>query len=122
LGGRGREAEIVKLTAEQLGRRVREEWIASEPIPNPHGLRLDRNLLSPPVRRQFKNSLFQRDAQEPFRSTEHLDLWMVVDEDPGVDGGYLIVYDDGRDQYGLAVKSGIFLGYYGSLAETIAGM
>jgi hypothetical protein len=110
------------LNAAELEQRVRKEWIPAERAANPHGLQFERNLLSPPCRKRFKNSFFQRDAKEPFRAIEQLDLWIVGDERPGLEEGYLIVFDEKRDEYGLAVKSGVFLGYYGTLAETIAGM
>jgi hypothetical protein len=110
------------MNAAELEQRVRKDWSVREHTPNLHGLQLERNIVSPPCRKQFKNSFFQRDAKEPFRVIEHIDLWIVADETPGREGGYLIVFDERRDEYGVALKSGLFLGYYGSLAETIAGM
>jgi hypothetical protein len=104
-----------------LVQKVRAEWQAAERGFNPHGL-TDANLVTPPQRKQFRNSFFAPDAAEPFRRTPTLDLWIVVDETPGGDGGYLMVFDEERETYGLAVKPDLFLGYYGTLAETIVGM
>jgi len=79
-------------------------------------------MVVPAYRKPFRNSFFQPEAPEPWRRKETLDLWVVVDDgaDPG--NGYLIVFDEERNEYGMAVKPGVFLGYCGTLAETIAGM
>jgi hypothetical protein len=101
--------------------KVRADRQAAEGSVNPHML-TDAHMVLPPQRRQFRNSFFRPDAAEPFRKRLTLDLWIVADETPGADGGYLIVFDEERQTYGLAVKPDVFLGYYGTLAETIAGM
>ena len=79
-------------------------------------------MVLPPQRRSLRNSFFRPNAVEPFRQRPTLDLWIVADETPDADDGYLIVFDEERETYGLAVKPDLFLGYYGTLAETIAGM
>jgi hypothetical protein len=44
----------------------------------------------------------------------------LADDGSGGEGGYLVVFDEDRVQYGLAT-SGVFLNYDRSLVETIMG-
>jgi hypothetical protein len=111
-----------RMDASQVEQRTRVEWPTGENAPNPHGLTLDRNLVTPPRRKLFRNSFFQPEASEPWRRKEILDLWVVVDECVDLGDGYLIVFDEERLEYGLAVEPDLFLNYCRSLAETIAGM
>jgi hypothetical protein len=111
------------MSATEVERQVRDEWRDAEGGFNPHGLRVDRNLVSPPRLMTLRNSFFERDSAVPFRRRATLRMWVVIDEAPGSDNdGYLIVFDDEQNTYGLAAKPDVFLGYYGTLSATIAGM
>jgi hypothetical protein len=108
--------------AHRIELRVRVEWQTADHAFNPHGLSLARNLVSPPRRKPFRNAFFRRDGTEVSRETQTLDLWVVADERLDAGKGYLIVFDEEEDKYGLALEPDEFLGYYGSLADTIAAM
>src|SRR5688572_5933028 len=52
-------------------------------------------------------------------------LWLVLTERRGDDVGYLVVYSEERDMFGLAMYSAgnpVFLGFHGSFTETLSGM
>lgn len=54
-------------------------------------------------------------------------LWIVLDEVPNTDKGYLVVYCPRRQMYGLALKRSskrrpALVGFYGSLKDTLEGM
>ena len=54
-----------------------------------------------------------------------IQLWIVLREPPETKGGYLVVFDEARGTFGLAVERGllpVFLGWYGSFTETLTGM
>ena len=56
--------------------------------------------------------------------------WLVLDEQPGdFQKGYLVVYDDREDMFGLATKTtmeseetGYLVGLYGSFIDTLDNM
>ena len=83
---------------------------------NPHGVDL-RTCLVTPERRRFV------DASD---DSQTLELWLVLEEHPQTRGGYKIVFDDSRKQYGLAVTDqhsrDVFIGYYGTFLETLDAM
>jgi hypothetical protein len=107
------------MDAVDIERRVREEWEAARPAFEAHGI--VPNLVAPPYLKKFRNSFFQLGASEPFRRIEFLSLWVVADDGSGGEGGFLIVFDEERLQYGLAT-SGVFLNYDRSLVDTIMGI
>ena len=54
-----------------------------------------------------------------------IELWLVLRERPDTHGGYIIVCDESRSAFGLAVdgkENPAFIGLYGSFTETLAGM
>ena len=55
------------------------------------------------------------------------ELWLVLEEDPTTRGGYKIVYDDVRKEFGLATADisdpiDFYLGPYGSFFKTLDAM
>jgi hypothetical protein len=54
-----------------------------------------------------------------------LRLWIVLDTRPRAHDGYLIVFDEQKRIFGLALWAGetpVFVGYHGSFLDTLAGM
>ena len=107
---------------DRVQRRIAEEVAACADFSGWEGAAprdLAAHLVSPP-------------RQEPFTSElgaarDRSMLWLAVDECPGKDEGYLVVYDASRDEFGLAVKArggedGSLVGWYGSLREALEGM
>src|SRR4051812_15495644 len=90
--------------SEIIGREVAERWDDAFP----HGITLRRCLVSPPRIGRFV---------DPEDSPEAFELWIVLEERPETHDGYQIVFD-GRD-FGLASSGNVFLGYYGTLLETL---
>lgn len=81
--------------------------------------------IRPQLVKPARHSFFIRDSDEtrPF--------WIVYDEDTSIHdsgGGYVIVYDDDRGEFGLGMKTlkearpYTFLNYYGTFVETLTSM
>jgi hypothetical protein len=94
--------------------------IANDLAENPHFFNAHevdlQACLVPPTRLTFENS---------FREGELLTLWLVLREDPAKQEGYLVVFDESQNRFGLAVHGAqrpVFIGYYGSFTETLSGM
>ncbi len=92
------------------------------PFDNAHGItldNLDQHLVIPPIVRRFENAGVP--GGDPF-----VDAWIVLDECPASDdAGYVVVFYPPQLMYGLAIKSTptpVFLGCYGSLADTLTSM
>jgi hypothetical protein len=83
---------------------------------NAHGVDLLTCLL-PPERRKFF---------DPMDDSNTFDLWLVLEEQPKTHGGYKIVFDEQRREFGRAISDQhgreIFLGFYGTFMETLDGM
>jgi hypothetical protein len=80
---------------------------------------------------QLESRLVRPPRQQPFTSDfdsrAAATLWLVLDECPGLETGYLVVYDAARDEFGLAGKgaggdAGVVVGWYGSLCDTLEAM
>ena len=103
-------AEVLAILKSEVGDQwQRGDW--------PHGVELDRCVLNPPEMHRFV---------EATSSTEELDLWVVLEEDPINRRGYRIVLDPESRQFGLATKGNdgkqLFLGLYGGFVETLESM
>ena len=60
-------------------------------------------------------------------TTDVVPLWVVLDEAPGTSEGYLIMFEDTRGDFGLALKPqgsnpGVMIGFYGTLKDALQGM
>ena len=63
--------------------------------------------------------------EDSFEEGETLDLWLVLEERPGTSLGQKIVYDENEKEFGLASEEDgklVFLGYNGTLVETLESM
>lgn len=95
---------------------IHKGWDADDPLANPHGIDLARCLLSRPVCRTYLDS---------FNDNRPMEMWLVLEEDPDGHGAYEVVFDEARREFGLATSGKhrpVFIGYYGSFRETLAGM
>ena len=53
------------------------------------------------------------------------DLWLVFEEGPNPGEGYMVVYDDGLNEFGLVVHGDtdlVVIGIYGGFVETLNSM
>jgi hypothetical protein len=100
--------EVTKIVEHEIG----GDWSHS----NAHGVDL-RTCLLRPERHTFS---------DPFDDTKSFDLWLVLEEHPQTRGGYKIVFDEQRREFGLATRDqhgrDVFLGFYGTFMETFDGM
>jgi hypothetical protein len=100
-------SEILKIIADEL--------TANPNFANSHGVDL-KGCAAAPTRLR---------CQDSFRDGALIDLWLVLEECPGRSEGYLVVFDEERLEFGLAVhgkEHPVFIGYYGSFTETLSGM
>lgn len=85
---------------------------------NTHGVDL-RACLVQPRRVSCRNTFPKLNGGKP------LTLWIVLEETPGLQAGYLIVYDDRKGEFGLADWDGdtpVFWGYHGTFLSALQGM
>jgi len=98
--------------SEIVEREIADDWSRS----NAHGVDLKKCLIQPPEKSFYLDSF----TKQP------VELWLVLDEIPGTQDGYTIVYGEERKMFGLAIKSvegeQTFLGYYGTFLETLECM
>jgi hypothetical protein len=95
---RSAERELSKLIADDLA--------ANPDFSNSHRIDIGASLAAP-TRLTCEDSL---------RDNASLDLSLVLEECPGGKHGYLVVFDEERCQFGLAVpgkRDPVFIGYYG---------
>ena len=111
-----------EMDAAALERDFDRDLAHASPLDNAHGITLEniaQHRMLPPRLTRFEN------AGGPSGPSE-IDAWIVLDECPNSDSaGYLVVFDPSARMYGLAVKSdrvSIFIGFYGSLVETLNAM
>jgi hypothetical protein len=100
-------SEILKIIADDL--------TANPNFTNSHGVDPNRCAVAPSRLR----------CEDSFRDGALTDLWLVLEECPGRRDGYLVVFDEERLEFGLAVygkEQPVFIGYYGSFTETLSGM
>jgi hypothetical protein len=108
----------VNATKESIVAAIQDELSAGE-IDNAHGITqatIRAHLVEPSL--------------ETFRclsdETPELELWVVLEEDPGDIRGYLVTYDPENASFGLAVRSadgeGLYIGAYGSFIKAVNSM
>src|SRR5262245_14295045 len=103
-------AEVRRIVEAEIG----EDWSRT----NLHKTDLRRCLIEPRKHR-CRNTFPKMDEGRP------LDLWIVLEEFPREKRGYLIVFDDQTQRFGLAdwEESGpVFLGFHGTFINTLEGM
>jgi hypothetical protein len=113
---------MARFRVERVQRMVEDDFCSHADFENPwHGIEPEDVLdgfLRPPRSMRF------------IRLTEvgFVWLWAVFDERPGEPGGYLVVFDPRRGEYGLATKPhgrryGRFLGFFGTrICDVIRAM
>lgn len=110
----------MKTEIERVRDRIGEELAACGDLSPERRLEpFEARLVKPPRQETFTSDF----DSSPSGSA----LWLVLDECPGQNSGYLVVYDASRDEFGLAGKSaggdaGKVLGWYGSLHDTLEAM
>ena len=105
------EQMIIKKIQDELDSNKQEKNLILRNFPN--------SLLTNPLRKDFYNDW----------SKKLEDYWIVFDEMPNDSKeGYLIIYDESTDEFGLAMKTsmisdkGIFIGLHGSFIDTLIDM
>lgn len=103
------------MNAETITEIIAADLAANPGFFNSHNVDVRTSLVIP-TRLRCENS---------FREGEFLDLWLVLREHPAEESGYLIVFDETANEFGLAVYGAerrVFIGYYGSFTETLSAM
>ena len=104
------------MMASDISKIINSEIKSAGPDINSHGLDLNRCLVGP-VKKTYEDS---------FHQGKTLELWLVLEEDPDNKSGYKIVFDEGSNRFGLAIrgdgKFDTFIGFHGSFTETLKGM
>ena len=105
--------EVKEIIEKEIaGRRVASNW---------HDVDV-RACLVEPRKISAQNTFPHPGRPEP----KTLDLWLVLEELPGENDGYLILFDQDLHEFGLGIwgKGGgiVFIGYYGSFLSTLQGM
>jgi hypothetical protein len=113
---------MARFRVERVQRMVEDDFCSHTSFENPwHGIGPEDVLdgfLRPP-----RSMRFSRLTEVGF-----VWLWAVFDERPGEPGGYLVVFDPRRGEYGLATKPhgrryGRFLGFFGTrIGDVIRAM
>lgn len=110
------------MDAESIAKMLNRDLSTGDPFDNAHSITpetIDEHVVRPPIEQRFENAGIP--SGDPF-----VDAWIVLDECPETgDSGYLVVFYPPSSMYGLAMKASpnpIFLGCYGSLAETLTSM
>ncbi len=121
-GNNGFTMTARNMTPEALSKIIEAEISGDWTLSNAHDVDLEKCLI-PPERRVFADSMGE--------DADMVTLWVVLQEDPEHNSGYMIVYGEAEKMFGLATilidesgggKTPTFLGYYGSFLETLDGM
>ena len=108
--------DVSKLIAQEIA-SVGADWHSRREY-NPHGLDLSRSLIKP-ERVTCKNTFPE------FRGGKPFEAWLVLEERPDSEDGYLILFDEEVGKFGLAdgpKREPVFLGWHGSFLNTVRGM
>jgi hypothetical protein len=103
-------AEITAVVRAEIG----DDWDRE----NPHNVDLRRCLVTP-------RKVSCRNTFPQLEGGRALDMWIVLEETPGENEGYLIVFDEQKRKFGLAdwdEDTPVFLGYHGTFLDTLDGM
>jgi hypothetical protein len=100
------------MTPQELKTLIRSEIQRRHNAPIIDELELDRCLVEPRKRKSRKVGSGGRS----------IELWIVLEEDPRNHRGYMIVYDEMRDAFGLAMETArgfFYLREYGSFLDAL---
>ncbi len=106
------------MTAQEVRAIVQAEIGSDWSRSNSHGVDL-RSCLVQPRKVVCQNTFPQLNKGKP------LELWIVLEEEPGSKECYFIVFDERKYSFGLAYGSPdkpAFNGYYGTFLAALAGM
>lgn len=103
------------MTASQIREVIQAEIDGDWDRTNAHGVDLGDSLTEP-YKRTFRGEWGEA----------RFELWVVLEEHPEEEEGYLIVYDEDADTFGLAVHENedhpTYIGRYGDFMEAFTGM
>jgi hypothetical protein len=113
--------KVDPMTSQEIFEIVMNEINAGWSLANAQGLNINKCLLSQPVKMQFMEYSAKMD------NPRCVELWLVLQENPDGKTGCMIVFNEQRNRFGLAIsdapdKPAIILGYYGSFLDTLLGM
>ncbi len=103
------------MTPEQVASIIKSELDGKHSVPNWHGVSLEKCLVNPVL----------TDLEDSFNDGNVVSMWLVLEERPDEKDGYKVVYDPVENEFGLATPGKnipVFISYYGSFIETLAGM
>ena len=106
------------MTSAEVRAIVESELAGDWSQSNSHGVDLKRCIVEP-------RKVVCRNTFPMLKGGRSLHLWIVLEETPGKNDGYLIVFDDPQGKFGPAVwdgKTAVFLGFHGSFVKTLQGM
>jgi hypothetical protein len=106
------------MNSDELRRIVEAEIGGDWSYSNAHGVNL-RECVVRPRKVACRNTFPKLQGSAP------LELRIVLEETPGSNDGYLIVFDEQRRTFGLADWDGdvpVFLGFHGSFLNALDGM
>ena len=105
----------IAVTPQQLTRLIEEDLKQAGTAFVWHGRSLSK-CLQEPEKRRFLNSHADNTPE---------DLWLVFEEGPTPGEGYMVVYDESSNEFGLAVQGitdPVVIGLYGGFVETLNSM
>jgi hypothetical protein len=108
------------MTEEGIRELIDQEIAGDYSLTNWHGCQLQRCLVQPQLREYDDCG-----AGPLLNPPPVIQLWLVLEENPGEPAGYKIVYDEKAGLFGLAVQSNtrdVFIGHYGGFLDTYRGM
>ena len=103
------------MQAEEVSSIIASDLAENPNFSNSHGLNVQECLVHPQL----------IELQDGADQGAVIPLWLVLKERRGDEGGYLVVYSEERNMFGLAMCSArrpVFLGFHGSFTETLSGM
>ena len=112
------------MTAEEVLAKVEAEIGDDWDLSNEHSVDLKTSVVRPPELRLYQNSLHlskQPCDRDTRRNAPKIQLWLVLYEHPDTKKGYVIVYDEVDDLFGLAAGD-TFVAHYGTFLETLEAM
>jgi hypothetical protein len=115
------------MRADDVLRKVEAEISGDWDRSNAHGVDLRKCVVRPPVLKEYQEvvALSQTTDKQGTVVVEWgevpRNLWLVLEEVPGTIHGYVIVYHEQANLFGLALE-GAVVGYYGNFLEALEEM
>ena len=102
---------------------IEDQLKASESLPNSHGINLRRCLTTPTLIKMTDRKVLNGKVKDSIET-----VWLVLEERPGEQEGYKIIFNAARGLFGLASQGfpndqfPVLCGYYGDFPTTLASM